>query len=41
MAVRSLMQLRNDRVVRQQWDLSCGAAVVATLLTYQLGAPVS
>jgi predicted double-glycine peptidase len=39
--VRSLMQLRNDRVVRQQWDLSCGAAVVATLLTYQLGAPVT
>jgi predicted double-glycine peptidase len=41
MPVRSLMQLRNDRVVRQQWDLSCGAAVVATLLTYQLGAPVT
>lgn len=39
--VRSLMQLRNQGVVRQQWDLSCGAAVVATLLTYQLGAPVS
>jgi predicted double-glycine peptidase len=41
MPVRSLMQLRDDRVVRQQWDLSCGAAVVATLLTYQLGAPVT
>jgi predicted double-glycine peptidase len=39
MPVRSLMQMRNDRVVRQQWDLSCGAAVVATLLTYQLGSP--
>lgn len=39
--VRSLMQLRDDQVVRQQWDLSCGAAVVATLLTYQLGAPVT
>jgi predicted double-glycine peptidase len=39
--VRSLMQLRNDRVVRQHWDLSCGAAVVATLFTYQLGAPVT
>jgi predicted double-glycine peptidase len=39
--VRSLLELRNDRVVRQQWDLSCGAAVVATLLTYQLGVPVS
>lgn len=39
--VRSLMQLRDESLVRQQWDLSCGAAVVATLLTYQLGAPVS
>jgi predicted double-glycine peptidase len=39
--VRSLMDLRDDRLVRQQWDLSCGAAVVATLLTYQLGAPVT
>ena len=35
------MQLRDDRLVRQQWDLSCGAAVVATLLTYQLDAPVT
>jgi len=39
--VRSLMQLRNEGLVRQQWDLSCGAAVVATLFTYQLGAPVT
>lgn len=39
--VRSLMQLRDESLVRQQWDLSCGAAVVATLLTYQLGAPVT
>jgi predicted double-glycine peptidase len=39
--VRSLLEARNDRLVRQQWDLSCGAAVVATLLTYQLGAPVT
>ena len=41
MPVRSLLELRDDRLVRQQWDLSCGAAVVATLLTYQLGAPVT
>jgi predicted double-glycine peptidase len=39
--VHSLLELRNEGLVRQQWDLSCGAAVVATLLTYQLGAPVS
>lgn len=41
MPVRSLIELRDDRLVRQHWDLSCGAAVVATLLTYQLGAPAS
>jgi len=41
MPVRSLLELRDDRLVRQHWDLSCGAAVVATLLTYQLGAPVT
>ena len=41
MRVRSLLELRDDRLVRQHWDLSCGAAVVATLLTYQLGSPVS
>src|SRR5256885_8018269 len=41
MRVRSLAELRNDGVVRQKWDLSCGAAVVATLLTYQLGSPVT
>jgi predicted double-glycine peptidase len=35
------MQLRDNDLVRQQWDLSCGAAVVATLLTYQLGSPVT
>jgi predicted double-glycine peptidase len=35
------LQLRDEQLVRQQWDLSCGAAVVATLLTYQLGSPVT
>ena len=39
--VRSLAELRNAQVVRQNWDLSCGAAAIATLLTYQLGHPVS
>jgi uncharacterized protein len=38
--VRSLYERRNDKVVRQQWDLSCGAAAIATLLTYQLGRPI-
>jgi uncharacterized protein len=39
--VRSLLELRNEGLVRQHWDLSCGAAAVATLLTYQLGDPVT
>jgi uncharacterized protein len=39
--VRSLIDLRNDGLVRQHWDVSCGAAAVATLLTYQLGDPVT
>jgi hypothetical protein len=39
--VRSLLEMRQDHVVVQQWDLSCGAAAVATLLNYQHGDPVS
>jgi uncharacterized protein len=32
--VRTLKEIRNARVVRQQWDMTCGAAAVSTLLTY-------
>ena len=39
--IKTMLDLRNDRLVRQQWDLTCGAAAVATMLTYQLGDPVS
>jgi predicted double-glycine peptidase len=39
--VRSLQEMRQDRVVRQTWDLSCGAAALSTLLTYHLDDPVS
>lgn len=39
--VRSITELRHDGVIRQQWDLSCGAAAIATLLTYQLNHPVT
>ena len=35
--VRSILGLRHDRVSIQQWDLSCGAATVTTLLRYQFG----
>jgi uncharacterized protein len=40
-AVRSLQEIRQANVVVQKWDISCGAAALATLLTYQHGDPVS
>jgi predicted double-glycine peptidase len=40
-AVRSLLEIRRERVVVQEWDLSCGAAALATILNHQLGDPVS
>jgi uncharacterized protein len=39
--VKSLLEMRQADVVVQQWDLSCGAAALATLLNYQHGDPVS
>jgi len=39
--IHSLAEIRNAQVVRQEWDLSCGAAAVATVLTYQLGHAVT
>jgi predicted double-glycine peptidase len=38
--VRTLIELQRDKVVRQQWDLSCGAATLATILAYQHGDPI-
>jgi uncharacterized protein len=35
--VRSLLEMRQDRVTVQAWDLSCGAAVLTTLLVHQFG----
>lgn len=40
-AVKSLLEMRHENVVIQQWDLSCGAAALATLLKYQHGEPVT
>lgn len=40
-AVRSLLETRQDRVVIQKWDLSCGAAALATVLKYQYGEAVT
>lgn len=39
--VRSLLEIRQENVVVQQWDISCGAAALATLLAYHHGEPVT
>jgi predicted double-glycine peptidase len=39
--VRSMLELRGERVVRQGFDLSCGAAALSTLLTFEQGDPVT
>ena len=39
--VRSLLEMRQENVVVQQWDTSCGAAALATLLKYQHGLALS
>src|SRR4051812_16685010 len=40
-AVKSLLEMRRGNVVVQNFDLSCGAAALATLLTFQHGDPVT
>ncbi len=32
--IRTLKELRDEGVVRQRWDMSCGAAALSTVLTY-------
>lgn len=39
--VQSVLEIRHDRVMIQKWDLSCGAAALATLLRYQFSEPVT
>lgn len=39
--VRSLLEMRQENVVIQAWDLSCGAAALTTLLRYQFGEDVT
>jgi predicted double-glycine peptidase len=39
--VRSLLEIRQQNVIVQRWDASCGAAALATVLTYHLGQRVS
>ena len=40
-AVKSLLEMRHEGVVVQQWDTSCGAAALATVLTYTFRDTVS
>lgn len=40
-AVRSLLEMRQENLIVQQWDNSCGAAALATILTYDKGYPVT
>lgn len=39
--VRSVQEIRTHNVVLQQWELSCAAAALATILRYQYGIPVT
>lgn len=39
--VTSLQEMRTRNVVLQQWELSCAAAALATVLRYQYGLPVT
>lgn len=39
--VRSVIEIRQQNVVLQKWELSCAAAALATILRYQYGAPVT
>jgi uncharacterized protein len=39
--VRSLLEMRQQDVVVQKWDTSCGAAALATILRFEHGDPVS
>ena len=38
--VRTFLEIRQENVVLQEWDISCGAASLATLLAYQHGDPI-
>ena len=39
--VQSVLEIRHDRVIIQKWDLSCGAAALATVMYYQFDEPVT
>lgn len=39
--VRSLLEMRQENLVMQHWDISCGAAALATILTFERRFPVT
>jgi len=39
--VRSLLEIRQDRVIVQKWETSCAAAALATVLTFSRNDPVT
>lgn len=39
--VTSFLEMRERNLVRQGWDISCGAAALSTVLTYHFDAPYS
>ena len=39
--VLSMLEKRHQNVVLQQWELSCAAAALATILRYQFGVPAT
>lgn len=40
-ATMSLKEMREEGIIMQQWDTSCAAAAMATILTYTFNDPVS
>lgn len=37
--VKSMVEIRNEQVVRQRWDYSCGSAALSTVLSHNLNDP--
>ena len=37
--VKSMVEIRNEGIVRQRWDYSCGSAALSTVLTHHLDDP--
>jgi len=40
-SIKSLLEIRDEKLVRQGWDISCGAAALSTILTHHFDAPYS